>query len=165
MKISACLAFISQFHLHSSYTLVSIILGLSEHGVKPRYTKMIPSTVSQAQTPSQAIDIPISPKPKHFLVRPGTNGIVPLIALDELPKFISLHGVPRSLNLEDTAGMTSLGNVEGEGGYYDVVVGAGVEAAGLEAVEKDCDSSSASSGSGSGSGSGNGVRIAAEAAQ
>jgi hypothetical protein len=140
----------------------SIIPSMTDYGTKASCIEMPPYVMSQAQTASHVISLPISPKPKHFLVRPSTNTIVPLVAIDELPQFISLRGMPRSMKLEDTIGMTNLGNVEGEGGYYDVVVDAGVETTGLGAVEKDSDSSPASSGNRSGSSIGNAVPIAIE---
>jgi hypothetical protein len=92
------------------------IPAMTDYGVRASCTRMPPYVMSQVQTVSQAISLPISPRPKHFLVRPSTNIIAPLIALDELPQFISLHGVPRSMSLRDTVWMTRLGNVGGEGG-------------------------------------------------
>ncbi|PWY95225.1 hypothetical protein BO94DRAFT_620699 [Aspergillus sclerotioniger CBS 115572] len=49
-------------------------------------------------------------KPQHFCTRP--DGVsTPLIAVDELPTQISIRGVPRTLQPDQTRGMTSLGTV------------------------------------------------------
>ncbi|OKL64037.1 hypothetical protein UA08_00598 [Talaromyces atroroseus] len=58
-------------------------------------------------------------RPQFFLVREN-NAITPLIALDELPNEISIHGVPRNMNVSDTRGMTSVGTVPTRGVYYIV---------------------------------------------
>lgn len=59
------------------------------------------------------------PCPEHFIVRPGATGraeiIVPLIAVDHLPDWIQLAGVPRQLDAEQAMGLINLGLVEGEG--------------------------------------------------
>jgi hypothetical protein len=58
-------------------------------------------------------------RPQFFLVRENNN-IIPLIALDELPNEISIHGVPRNMNVSETRGMTSVGTVPTRGVYYIV---------------------------------------------
>ncbi|KAI1093688.1 hypothetical protein F5B19DRAFT_116923 [Rostrohypoxylon terebratum] len=70
--------------------------------------------------------------PQHFIVRPGvtkhtasgtvtTPGpIVPLIAVDQLPEWLDLFGVPRELSLEQTVGLTNLGTVVRDPEFYDV---------------------------------------------
>lgn len=59
------------------------------------------------------------PCPEHFIVRPGLAGrgeaIVPLIAVDQLPDWIQLAGVPRQLDVEQASGMINLGLVAGDG--------------------------------------------------
>ena len=58
-------------------------------------------------------------RPQFFCTRP--NGTVtPLIAVDELPMHVSIHGVSRSLSANDTQGMTSLGTVNGRNQTYIV---------------------------------------------
>lgn len=62
----------------------------------------------------------MDPRLDHFIVRPstedGTPGpIVPLIAVDQLPEWMQLAGVPRELDAEQTIGLTNLGIVEKEG--------------------------------------------------
>lgn len=66
------------------------------------------------------------PGPDHFLVRPGTKDgkpgpIVPLIAVDQLPDWMQLVGVPRELDTEQTIGLTNLGIIDREGdNIYEV---------------------------------------------
>lgn len=59
------------------------------------------------------------PCPEHFIVRPGFPGhgelIVPLIAVDQLPDWIQLAGVPRELDAEQAVGLINLGPVAGDG--------------------------------------------------
>lgn len=57
------------------------------------------------------------PRLDHFIVRPdekdGTPGsIVPLVAVDQLPDWMQLSGVPRELDAEQTIGLTNLGIVD-----------------------------------------------------
>lgn len=57
------------------------------------------------------------PSVDHFIVRPdaddGTPGpIVPLVAVDQLPDWLQLSGVPRELDAEQTIGLTNLGIVD-----------------------------------------------------
>jgi hypothetical protein len=47
--------------------------------------------------------------------------MVPLIAIDELPPSLSIAGLQRCLEPEDTVGMLNLGMQKGSGGYYHVV--------------------------------------------
>ncbi|KAK6865126.1 hypothetical protein PG995_001654 [Apiospora arundinis] len=63
------------------------------------------------------------PLPRYFLVRPATTKhtasgtitmpgpMVPLIALDQLPEWIDIAGVPRELTVEQTMGLQNLGTV------------------------------------------------------
>lgn len=66
------------------------------------------------------------PGPDHFLVRPGAKDgkpgtIVPLIAVDQLPDWMQLVGVPRALDTEQTIGLTNLGIIDKEDGdVYEV---------------------------------------------
>ena len=55
-------------------------------------------------------DLQSQPRPGYFLVRPSGQ-VVPLIAVDELPAEISLQGVSKTLELEETVGMLNLGVV------------------------------------------------------
>ncbi|KAK7719955.1 hypothetical protein SLS64_002136 [Diaporthe eres] len=57
------------------------------------------------------------PSVDHFIVRPdaddGTPGpIVPLVAVDQLPDWMQLSGVPRELDAEQTIGLANLGIVD-----------------------------------------------------
>lgn len=59
----------------------------------------------------------MQPSVGHFIVRPdaddGTPGpIVPLVAVDQLPGWLQLSGVPRELDAEQTIGLTNLGIVD-----------------------------------------------------
>lgn len=61
----------------------------------------------------------MQPRLDHFIVRPdtgdGTPGpIVPLVAVDLLPEWMQLSGVPRELNADQTIGLTNLGIVDKE---------------------------------------------------
>lgn len=75
------------------------------------------------------------PLPRHFLVRPATTKhtasgtitmpgpMVPLVAVDQLPEWIDLAGVPRELTVEQTMGLQNLGSVAPEvveQQYYEV---------------------------------------------
>lgn len=74
----------------------------------------------------------VHPFPRHFLVRPtitkhtatGTittpGPMVPLIAVDQLPEWIDIAGVPRELSVEQTMGLHNLGSVvtEADGQHY-----------------------------------------------
>ena len=57
--------------------------------------------------------------PDYFLVRPGMEDgkpgpIVPLIAMDQLPDWMQLAGVPRELRPEQTNGLTNVGIINRE---------------------------------------------------
>ncbi|KAK2879928.1 hypothetical protein FQN49_000740 [Arthroderma sp. PD_2] len=56
-------------------------------------------------------------RPLHFLSREDGT-LTALIAVDELPHYVSIRGVPRTLNHSDTHGMTSLGTVKSRGQFY-----------------------------------------------
>jgi hypothetical protein len=58
-------------------------------------------------------------RPQHFLCRPGGE-LTALIAVDELPSSIVIHGVPRVLGLGETSGMMSLGTLPCRNGVYGV---------------------------------------------
>ena len=58
-------------------------------------------------------------KPQFFVTRQN-GAMVPLIAMDELPIHVQIHGVPRSLSAFDIAGMTGVGTVEARHQYYVV---------------------------------------------
>lgn len=68
----------------------------------------------------------MQPRLNHFVVRPDTKDgmpgpIVPLIAVDQLPDWMQLAGVPRELDAEQTIGLTNLGIVEmEEDSFFDV---------------------------------------------
>lgn len=57
----------------------------------------------------------MDPCPEHFIIRPATTdrrkAIVPLIAVDQLPSWIELTGVPRELDAKKVIGMKNLGVV------------------------------------------------------
>jgi hypothetical protein len=63
--------------------------------------------------------MPVPILPQFFCSRPNGD-LVPLIALDELPAWINLHGIPRSLSPSGTQGMTSLGTLPPRGQLYIV---------------------------------------------
>ncbi|KAI0385802.1 hypothetical protein F5Y04DRAFT_276326 [Hypomontagnella monticulosa] len=75
-----------------------------------------------------------TPLPQYFIVRPGVTKhtasgmvtkpgpIVPLIAVDQLPEWLELPGVPRELDLEQTVGLTNLGVLERSPEFYEVHV-------------------------------------------
>lgn len=70
-------------------------------------------------TPTDRLIMAAPLRPQFFCTRP--NGTVtPLIAVDELPIHVSIHGVSRSLSANDTQGMTSLGTVNGRNQTYVV---------------------------------------------
>lgn len=50
--------------------------------------------------------------PQFWVLRPQTNTMVPLIAVDELPPTITIRGVPRSLEAKDLTGMTMAGSAD-----------------------------------------------------
>lgn len=57
------------------------------------------------------------PSPEHYLVRPGTKDgnpgpVVPLIAVDQLPDWMQLMGVPRELDIKQITGLTNLGIID-----------------------------------------------------
>lgn len=67
------------------------------------------------------------PRPQHFIIRPSqqrngnsppdsasTGTMVPLIAVDQLPAYIAIEGVPRALKPEEASRMTNLGFLPGE---------------------------------------------------
>ncbi|KAK8048630.1 hypothetical protein PG994_010360 [Apiospora phragmitis] len=63
-----------------------------------------------------------APSPLHFLVRPATTKhtasgtvtmpgpMVPLVAVDQLPEWLDIAGVPRELTVEQTMGLQNLGS-------------------------------------------------------
>lgn len=57
--------------------------------------------------------------PEHFIVRPGPTGrgevFVPLIAVDQLPDWMQLAGVPREFDAEEAVGLINLGTVACDG--------------------------------------------------
>ncbi|KAI1412600.1 hypothetical protein F5Y13DRAFT_44682 [Hypoxylon sp. FL1857] len=93
----------------------------------PQTNNDIPPS-AQEQNRAQA-QIPL---PQHFIVRPsltkhtasGTvtipGPIVPLVAVDQLPEWFELSGVPRELNLEQTVGLTNLGTAVRDPEFYTV---------------------------------------------
>ncbi|KAI0852498.1 hypothetical protein F5Y00DRAFT_258342 [Daldinia vernicosa] len=70
--------------------------------------------------------------PHYFIVRPGTTKhtasgtvttpgpIVPLIAVDQLPAWLDLLGVPRELSVEQTVGLRNLGTAVRNPEFYQV---------------------------------------------
>ncbi|AEO70121.1 97b3f36b-429f-4098-b919-7b3f35b5a307 [Thermothielavioides terrestris] len=76
----------------------------------------------------------VSP-PRFFIVRPDgkkptadgkvntlPGPIVPLIAVDELPEWLNIVGVPRELTVEQTVGLYNLGTVSKSKGSYAVEI-------------------------------------------
>ncbi|KAI0117347.1 hypothetical protein F4814DRAFT_459466 [Daldinia grandis] len=72
------------------------------------------------------------PLPHYFIVRPGTvkhtasgtvttpGPIVPLVAVDQLPEWLDLLGVPRELSVEQTVGLRNLGTTVRNPEFYQV---------------------------------------------
>ncbi|KAL4970831.1 uncharacterized protein BDV14DRAFT_3460 [Aspergillus stella-maris] len=56
-------------------------------------------------------------RPQYFCSRPN-GALVPLIAVDELPSSIFIHGAPPALSAAETQGMTSLGCLGPRGQIY-----------------------------------------------
>jgi hypothetical protein len=70
--------------------------------------------------PNMPIDnMSSSIRPQYFVTREDGT-ITPLVAMDELPIYVAVRGVPRVLRAADTVGMTSLGTVQTRGQYYVV---------------------------------------------
>lgn len=62
-------------------------------------------------------------KPRFFLVRPDKpDKPIALIAEDELPPGIIIHGLPQNFKMSDTGGMTSVGEVPSRGVIYSVTI-------------------------------------------
>lgn len=73
-------------------------------------------------------------RPTHFLVRPDVRrqtvsgvaiepgSIVPLIAVDQLPAWLEIVGIPRQLTVEQTVGLSNLGIVTRGSTKYDVKI-------------------------------------------
>jgi hypothetical protein len=59
-------------------------------------------------------------RPQFWVLRPPTNTMVPLIAVDELPPTITIRGVPRLLEAKDLTGMTMAGPAESRHRTYVV---------------------------------------------
>ncbi|KAL8739207.1 MAG: hypothetical protein Q9181_000098 [Wetmoreana brouardii] len=59
------------------------------------------------------------PRPHFFISRPD-HTITPLIAVDELPDYVRIAGVPAAMTQADTQAMMSLGVKERSMGHYDV---------------------------------------------
>lgn len=52
------------------------------------------------------------PHPKHFIVRNPGGRLIPLVAVDQLPDWIQLAGVPREMDAEQTVDMMNLGKIK-----------------------------------------------------
>ncbi|KAI1642064.1 uncharacterized protein F4817DRAFT_354022 [Daldinia loculata] len=99
--------------------------GGVEAGSQQRVTSS-DSTPSPRPTQNQ------TPLPHYFIVRPGTTKhtasgtvttpgpIVPLIAVDQLPEWLDLFGVPRELSVEQTVGLCNLGTAVRNPEFYQV---------------------------------------------
>ncbi|KAL8720517.1 MAG: hypothetical protein Q9225_002639 [Loekoesia sp. 1 TL-2023] len=61
------------------------------------------------------------PRPHFFISRPD-HSITPLIAVDELPDYVRINGVPATMTQADTQAMMSLGVKERSLGQYEVQV-------------------------------------------
>ncbi|KAI0842854.1 hypothetical protein F5Y06DRAFT_304515 [Hypoxylon sp. FL0890] len=102
-----------------------------------------PSSI-QEQNQNQ-IHIPL---PQHFIVRPGVTKhtasgtvtspgpIVPLVAVDQLPQWLDVAGVPRELSVEQTVGLTNLGTLVRNPEFYTVYMHRNPEA-GAAAIPSD----------------------------
>lgn len=96
----------------------------------------------------------MQPRLDHFIVRPdtddGTPGpIVPLVAVDQLPEWMQLSGVPCELKAEQTIGLTNLGIVDKEDdSVFEVRLHHGKIRAILNSADDKIDSHSPSGGKG-----------------
>ncbi|KAI1660201.1 hypothetical protein F4813DRAFT_401166 [Daldinia decipiens] len=80
------------------------------------------------------------PLPHYFIVRPGTikhtasgtvttpGPIVPLVAVDQLPEWLDLFGVPRELSVEQTVGLRNLGTAVRNPKFYQVYMRSDLQA-------------------------------------
>lgn len=57
-----------------------------------------------------------SPYPEYYIIRNPGGRIVPVVAVDQLPDWIQLGGVPREMSAEQAVGMTNLGSSSGSSG-------------------------------------------------
>ncbi|KAG6362049.1 hypothetical protein INS49_010278 [Diaporthe citri] len=93
------------------------------------------------------------PSVNHFIVRPGTDDgtpgpIVPLVAVDQLPDWMQLTGVPRELDAEQTIGLTNLGLVDKDDSIFEVRLHHGKIRAILNSADEKTDSHSSGGGKG-----------------
>lgn len=58
-------------------------------------------------------------KPQFFVTRQN-GAMVPLIAMDEVPIHVHIHGVPRTMSAFEIAGMTGVGPVDARHEFYVV---------------------------------------------
>ncbi|KAI1103298.1 hypothetical protein F4804DRAFT_352986 [Jackrogersella minutella] len=77
--------------------------------------------------------------PQYFIVRPNVTKhtasgtvtkpgpIVPLVAVDQLPEWLDLAGVPRELSVEQTVGLSNLGTVVRSPEFYTVYMHSDVQ--------------------------------------
>ncbi|KAL8940692.1 MAG: hypothetical protein Q9216_002679 [Gyalolechia sp. 2 TL-2023] len=79
------------------------------------------------------------PRPHFFISRPD-HSITPLIAVDELPEYVRINGVPPVMTQADTQAMMSLGVKERSLGQYDVHVEYSGSSS-CEAPVESCDTS------------------------
>ena len=80
--------------------------------------KLPPSTTSVASQSSNSKEVSL-PHPGHYLRR-SDGTITPLIAVDELPTFLHIVGVSRSLTRAQTQDMISLGTLPKSSKLYTV---------------------------------------------
>ncbi|GAB1310155.1 hypothetical protein MFIFM68171_00365 [Madurella fahalii] len=88
----------------------------------------------------------VVPRPCFFIVRPNVKRqtgqgqvqtipgpIVPVIAVDELPEWLDIVGVPRELSIEDTIGLCNLGTASKSNVSYAINISHRAPAAGMSA--------------------------------
>ncbi|KAL8931419.1 MAG: hypothetical protein Q9211_006975 [Gyalolechia sp. 1 TL-2023] len=80
------------------------------------------------------------PRPHFFISRPD-HSITPLIAVDELPDYVRINGVPPIMTQADTQAMMSLGVKERSLGQYDVQVVKYSGSSSCEGPVKSCNTS------------------------
>lgn len=80
------------------------------------------------------------PRPHFFISRPD-HSITPLIAVDELPDYVRISGVPPVMTQADTQAMMSLGVKERSSGQYDVQVVKYSDSSSYEGPAKNGDTS------------------------
>ena len=96
----------------------------SSNSSSPAAQKTPPASIAGESPPKQNAPslvasnlVTAPPTPRYFAAR-DDGTLTPLIAVDELPSYVQIQGVPRTLTAADTVGMISLGTVARGNGRY-----------------------------------------------